>query len=457
MAFYYVKTDGANDGTATGDGGRYASKQTGAFSGLGVSGYYATIALAEGATTPPVSGDFILVSDAHSLSSGGTITYTGTATGGYVLVLTVSDTAIDAAGSSRGAEQTTGVADLIFLNDLSHKGMEYLSIDNITFGGLSANIFDDCRIGISSSGSVIFCTSDGIIAKFNNTEVVLDHASSTISIAGASSFHMYGGAVTTISAGITSLISGTANNAGAIARFIGVDLSSVSGTLVNGMGGSRANDDLIDIVFDRCKLASGVAFVGESLLSYNQRILLTRCSNVSAEAEHQYSLTSFSGTVIDDDVIRRADDEPFTDSGTNISYKIETSANCQPGSPLWFDYPTVRWSALSSASTDTLRFFIASTVALTSQDVWVEVVYPDGTTKELGNFISTRGFPLDADTLTTDAGSDWRDGAGAFTGNEYQIDVDTSGDVGADSYPTVRMHCSKASTTLYIASEYDLV
>jgi hypothetical protein len=60
-------------------------------------------------------------------------------------------------------------------------------------------------------------------------------------------------------------------------------------------------------------------------------------------------------------------------------------------------------------------------------------------------------------TLTTDSGSDWRDGAGALAGhNEYIIDVATSGDVGADCVPVVSISVTKANTTIYLASQYEL-
>jgi hypothetical protein len=60
-------------------------------------------------------------------------------------------------------------------------------------------------------------------------------------------------------------------------------------------------------------------------------------------------------------------------------------------------------------------------------------------------------------TLTTDSGSDWRDGAGALAGhNEYIIDVATSGNVGADCVPVVSISVTKANTTIYLASQYEL-
>ena len=60
MAYYYVRDDGgSNVGTATGDGGRYASEQT-SWPGA-TSGYYPNIEDANNATTPPAAGDYIIV------------------------------------------------------------------------------------------------------------------------------------------------------------------------------------------------------------------------------------------------------------------------------------------------------------------------------------------------------------------------------------------------------------
>ena len=60
-------------------------------------------------------------------------------------------------------------------------------------------------------------------------------------------------------------------------------------------------------------------------------------------------------------------------------------------------------------------------------------------------------------TLITDSGSDWRDGGSALAGhNEYYIDVDTSGDVGGDTVPIVKVYITKPSVTIQLASIYEL-
>ena len=65
MAYYYVKSA---FGTATGDGGRYASQQSGTMASLGAAGVYGSIAEAIAATTNPVGDDFILKGLAQSVA-----------------------------------------------------------------------------------------------------------------------------------------------------------------------------------------------------------------------------------------------------------------------------------------------------------------------------------------------------------------------------------------------------
>lgn len=459
MAFYYVKSGG----TATGDAGRNATKQTGTFAALGTANHYDNIVAAEAATTTPTAGDFILVSDAHSHTYAGAVNYTGVVSGASFVVLAVSDTAIDAArGANRAVEKSGSSSDIIFAGSYYAQGIEFTAGNDMSLGSASVNataLFEDCKIIVPGSNDRISPNRDGCMFRLIDCEVALNNAGASFRINAGGRIEMFGGSVTTTSAGITDLIAGSASVGGASGEYIGVDLTAVTGTLVNEMGASSSSDDGINILFDRCKLASGVALVGEALNGLNQRVTVMRSSTASSDAEYQLFIEDFGGELNDDDVIRRADDEPFTDSATDISYKIVTNAQCDRSTPFWFDFPTIRWSALSAGATDTLRFFIASTATLTKNDIWIELIYPDGTNKQTPNFISTKEFILDTGTtLTTDSASDWRNGASALAShNEHQLDIDTSGDVGTDSYPIARIYIGKASITVQIASEFDLV
>lgn len=458
MAFYYVK----NDGTATADAGRYATKQTGTFAGIGVSGYYASVALAMAATTTPVLGDFIFVSDVHSFSTSSSQNYNAPAN-----VVCVNDAAIDAGRSSgRGNETITGTSGDFNISTVALiSGLELQVGDNFVFTANST--VHDCKLILTGNGDeILIPTTDSSSIYMVNCELALNHAGARIRIQNAGTFFKQGGSVTTTSAGLTALFQDGFTAGGGTIDWSGVDISAVTGTILVGMGVNQSGDDVINIRFDMCKLASGVAFTNETFKSYDQRALFTRCSAVSAEAEHQYHLHAFGGDVDDDTTIRRAEDDAFEDSGTIISYKIVTNSDASVGQPLWFEFPNTRWMKLALESTDTLRFHIASTTALTDADIYVEISYPGGTTKQLAKFLSsapatiggTFDFLASGTTLTTDSGSDWRDGGSALTGhNEYVIDIDTSGNAGADSSPIVKIYVTKPSVTIQLGSIYEQI
>jgi len=454
MAYYYVK----NGGTATGDAGRYASQQTGSFATLGAANYYNDIAAAIAATTAPVAGDFINPSDLHSFSTASSITYTGL-TPPYFDIICVDDANIGQPRTSgnRGSEATTGSAPDINLNNVFFSGITLSSGDTITAANNCKLI--DSELIINGSSNRFLTSGDGAAVNLIGCDVVFDQASSSFSISGGGNLTIVGGAVTTNAVSLNSFLSGGATAGGLDCFVYGVDLSSISGTILDSVGGSTAEDS-INCAFDMCKLASGVSFDNEDFKRINQRALFTRCSDASAAAEYQYHLHAFGGDVDDDTTIYRNEDEPFTESNQKISYKVVTNSDASLGSPLWLDFPISRYSELSAGATDVLSFYITSATALTDKDIYIEVSYPDGTNKQTPNFISTGpltvGGTIDlmatGTTLTTDATSTW---TGALA-NLYQIDVSTAGDPGSDCQPTIKVYITKPSTTFYIASEYGL-
>ena len=455
MAYYYVK----NGGTATGDAGRYASQQTGSFASLGVAGYYNNIESAIAATTTPISGDFIGVSDAHSFTQATAYTYQGALVNPFFIVC-VDDLNIDAGrGASRGGEICTSTSNDINVNDQFISGIKLGSSDNINFNN-NCTLYD-CELSVSGSADIAISATTGedSVRMIGGVINLASSGSVAALIQGGASLSL--NAVTlTSGVSVTTFSEGGFINGGGEMNVSGCDLSVVTGTILSAVGAADV-DDSINVKFDMCKIAAGVAFTDEVFKSRNQRALFTRCSDSSAAAEYQYHLHAFGGDVDDDSAIYRNEDEAFTESNQKISYKIVTNADAALGAPLWFDFPVLRYSKLSAAATDTLRFYLTSNTALTDKDIYVEVSYPDGTNKQTPNFISsapqTVGGSLDlmaaGATLTTDATSTW---TGGLT-NKYQIDVSTAGDVGADCQPIVKIYVTKPSITIQLASEYGLV
>ena len=455
MAYYYVK----NGGSATGDAGRYASQQTGSFATLGAANYYNDIQDAiDNSTTGPVAGDFINVSDLHTFSTSATIAYTGLI-GATYYVASVDDANIDAGRTSGnfGDETTTGSSGDINITDQFISGMLLYSADNFNFTG--NNTIIDSVIKSTGGTDLISLSTDNVNLRFVNSEWRLDNPSGGLTIKNSAFFTMEGGKVTTISAGLNNFLQGAASGGGYTAIIKGADLSAVTGNLV-AAGGGAIDDDTIEVRMDMCKTDSGVSFCAVDFTRQHHRALFTRCSDSSAAAEYQYFLRAYGGDVEDDSAIFRNEDEAFTESNQKISYKITTTSGVNLGAPLWFDFPILRYSELSSASTDTLRFYITSNSALTDKDIYLEVSYPDGTNKQTPTFLTsapaTVGGSLDvmaaATTLTTDGASSW---TGALS-NLYQIDVDTSGDVGSDCQPIVKVYVTIPSVTIQIASEFGL-
>lgn len=476
MAFFYIRDSVDGTGSATGDGGRYASQQTGDWDTTfpSTASYYENEAAVIAATTPPVSGDTIYVSSIHFFNSGSVAI-----SNNYsdelppaITVICVDDANIEnyrTTESGRAREATTSgiAADITLQGSVIRYGMEYDSVDNIVLrnnGG--SNIYNDCKF-IINTNSFLHLASGQMVVEINDSEIALNNTGSNLFMSGAGQVSINRGCITTDTVGITNLFSIGFTSGGGIAKLTGVDCSVIVGRLMNSAGGAITSDDKIDVILDMCMLSATVVRANESFKSQEQRILTTRCSSDSSESEYQYGLTALGGDIDDDSILFRSEDPAFVSSGAKISYKVVTNSDASINTPLWFDVPNSRFAELSVGSSDTLRFFIASTVALTNADIWVTVSYPDGTNKQTANHAGSAPSALwtttinplaTPTTLTTDSSSDWRDGGNPLAGhNKYQIDVDTSGDVGADCVPIVRIFIAKPSATIQIASIYELV
>jgi hypothetical protein len=458
MAYYYVKTLVTEIGLADGtDNGRFATQQTGSFAALTTAKFYSNITQAFAAPTPPSSGDFICVSNVHDFTQPYSLIYNGVVDE-LCYILSVQDSDINLTSTTtRGKETASGAPNDFVPTDVILSGLEILVGD--IFQPMNSKFYN-CKITLLNASNYFALLGDGNIVTLIDSELAINEVNTDIIIANGASLKWVGGSVTTISAGLEILINGSFSNGGGVLDMQGVDISVVTGVLINGVGNDENSDDLVDVKLDLCKLAAGVSFVNETFKSYNQRALFTRCSDSSAAAEYQYHLHAFGGNVDDDSAIYRNEDEPFTESNQKISYKIVTNSDASLGAPLWLDFPVLRYSQLSDLANDTLTFHLTSDEVLTDKDIYIEVIYPDSINKQKPNFLSSAptaiGGTLDlmatGTTLTVDTTSTW---TGELT-NKYQIDLDTSGIAGSDCLPIVKVYITKPSITIQIASEFGL-
>ena len=458
MAYFYVKN---SLGTRTVGGG--LTQQTGSFTTLGAASVYATIAAAitDGATV----GDYVLCSDLHDFDSGGTSVVWSGSTAGYLCICSVDDANCDAYSAGATERTTSGTtADIDVSGLVAAYGMTLTFADDLKLlnSGSEFKAYQ-CSIGPINSTDGLRFIVDG--QAYELVDCTLDLAASTSRLATME----YGGIMTMRGGGFTrsggtnanSLTSGGFGNGGGTLNLFGVDLTIFNQVLFDAVG-SSTNDDSINIRMDLCDLNASATFFDEDFLNTYNDVFITRCTDSSSAAEYQYFKRTRGGDISDNTTFYRDGSTAYDDSAQKVSIQIASNADNSRFAPLAFDFPTID-AALSSASTDTLRIYILSADTLTDADIWAEAIYPDGTTKNIGNIatsqsnVLTGSFapdPLATGTALTTNTEAW---TGRTTENRYQIDIDTSGDVGADCVPTIRLYFAKASSTIYLDTTVDVV
>lgn len=443
MAFFPIKS---GFGTRVAGGG-FGSLQTGSFAALGADSVYASeiTAIADGAG----AGDIGQTSDLHDFDNGGSVvTLAGPTSGVPLQFHSVSDTNMDQ--DSSGAKIQTN-SFIITTGIIAYSGYTHDTSIAVETGNNSAAIYDNSTFSLTTTTDVVRVDLDGSIFKLTNCIINCAEVSCGITISNGGIFEWVGGSLTASTHIDRLTVGNTGVNGGGSIFVQGVDLTPVEDYLLGSFGGNQSSDDAMNFRIDKCKLSGLlIDFVEETLTDPNQFVLITNSSSSSTVAEHQFYQENIFGTVEDNTATFRNESEPFTDSGQKVSFECITTARTSRLTPLTFDMPS-RFAELSSASEDVLEIFLTSDTALTDNDVWVDLIYPDGTTKQLFNFLTTANANSlsTGTTLTTDATSTYTGGKA----NNYVISVDTSGDAGADSYPIIRINIGLASTTIYFDTE----
>ncbi len=459
MAYFYIRDHADGTGTATGDGGRYATQQIDDWDTTfpATTQYYGSFVDAFLATTPPVSGDIICFSDIHLHTYVVSVSIAGATTGGAgIILISVDDSSM--AAYKKGASEIVSLSnnDLLLGGAWTMYGVSFQANDDVS---LYSSVYAyDCVYTVPGASDRIFIAGNDSSGEYVNCTFNLDHNIAGLTAHGDSSAAVfYGGAVATISAGLDLLIATPP-------RYMlmeGVDLTGVTGHLVSIGGNINARQHTVR--FHKCELNAGlIGFNSSTVINRKCDILVTNSSSDSAAAEYQYYQQNYAGEAEDqDDAGIHRDESTAYPSGTKASIKAVTSSVC--GLAEWFgmDFPA-RFAALSSASTDTIRIYFAviNTVTLTNTNCWAELIYPDGTNKQHYNCLPNRAADLFGAGVehTTDSGSTWLDGVTPLAGyNEYYMDLDTSVDPGADSVPVIRIYLTEPSVTVYFDTTVDVV
>ena len=457
MAYYYVKAGGtANAGT---DNGRSATQRTGTWNAATID-YYPTIAAANSALTKPIDGDFIMVSHLH-VGTHSLVSVFFNSTGsvsGIGLVIVSVDNANQENYKPGASETITDAFSYYIYNNGLIAGVS-LSTDNDTINILNPGtewVIQDCTLTAQGSGD--FCVRTGAAGSFLrlvNVELVVESTGAEYFLLAAGNVVIWdGGSVSGVSPG--SLIDPFGTGGGAQIHITGVDFSSFTGALHEGMI-AGANDATL-MRLQNCRLNSSVTF--PTLVGGMHRLEIYNTDWLAGGGYHRFHVETGIGTAKNNDATYVTDIAPWYEGSIKSSIEVTTKSRCSNIRPFVFELPA-QYVDLSNTVSDVLSLDLLvdnTVVTLTDTDIAAFLVYPDGTTAIQANWISTGKTvgagnigtdPLAAGTTLTNTGglgdADWTKSISDVNATQYRLLMDTSVDPGQATAVSIRIEIYKES------------
>lgn len=437
--FYYVRDHADGTGTATGDGGRYTSQQTGDWDTTfaAATAYYSDVQTALGATTPPAAGDFVCVSSIHShTDSAASILYDALAEG--VTVLVVDDTAIDNQASLTGTGETTTLSggDISLDGSGIIDGMDITCSDDVTIGStrLEKPVLRNLalEIGVSAAG-IVNCNTANSSFRTENVDL-------TVSTNGTNAVHLIGqsGVMLEIEGGSTSVAASPTQ------PFLRVSNDECEAIIKN----HAIDPDLtklvqIDAGANRCKVSvencshSAATLLTGTILDRNSWVKIIN-GNDRDEYYYQGEVHTDTGVYITADGDKEAAD---------YSFKMVSNANAEVGREPLRVLIAKGYIDTSTAKTITTPILHDSATALTDADFYTEVVHLDDTT-DLGHIETDKAADIFSPAnLATDTNGKWTE---AMTNDNEQKSVVTTAQTGKAGRFEVWACLAKTSYTVYV-------
>ncbi len=463
MAWYYVK----NGGTATGDGGRVTTQRTGLWSAT-TSEYYDTLEDCIAATTEPGDTDLILISDlssnSYAIIADLILNQPGDQDGLGMMIVSVDNA--NQEDYKPGADETvTGAFSINFEHNVLIAGVDLTAGQGIQFETNGRFIrFSDLTISAIGANNVINTLgSDGVTLDLINVDINRSNALSGINISNGVLLRWYGGTLTGEATATVSAFVGYAD-AGATVLLMGVDLSVLTGDLVN--SANVSDSDAIDFKLIHCKLNSSVGLLSDTGYKLpHQKFEMRGCDDSIGSDLFRFHFQTGSGKAVNNDAIFVDNDVVWSETSKKSSIEITTTAVCGHPLPFIFDLPLGNsYINLADASSDVLRIPITTTLTLTDVDIAAYLMYPDGTTSVQANWV-TSGKTVGSGNFGTDpfsAGSTLPTSTTGWTGaktNKYHLELDTTGDAGQVQAIGVRIEVYKPSivaNTVFFGTELEL-
>jgi hypothetical protein len=393
-----------------------------------------TRALAEATLTALLgdmaAGDRGFIDDGHSESSASALTLTH---GGTVL-LPFFLICVDFAGTAdpsppvsadlrtsalvattgNTAISINGMAVYIGVQFRAGNAASNASINIANLDQAQALVFQNCELGVggtNASSTLLFGTAAASVNVASivclNTNIRFAASGQGLTLRSMRMVWQGGGLVGTAP---STLFKGAADAAGWL-TCVGVDLSTVTGSLVNVAIVAQYRIDFVE-----CKLGGGVAVTTGTFSGLGGcMVLLWNCD--SSDTHYRSEQYDYSGTGVTVTDVVRANGFTVQPENVAVSRRVTTSANVSRFFPWHADGPLVcsGWLSSTGSKTITIYFIHGQSAALTNGQIWLELEY-----------LGTSGFPQAlfahdgmADVLAASANQtatssiDWDDGATA--------------------------------------------
>lgn len=392
MAWYYVK----EGGTATGDGGRYASEKSAnswATEFTATSEYYDNLDVAFLATTIPADGDFVMVSHLHDkfygTSHGESIVWRGPTDTPGVLCYLLSVDDNDVTALKAGAHETNDEASSSFDNFILDGSVFHWGVDFTLNGEYLSNGTEQLLLSgmsLKFTGALDGQLQMQSTALVREVSIELGDADHTISRISGIAMH----GLTVPAASVAPVPELFDPVVGGRREHIGIDISNESTTQdFTGTPGQTARSLYSGILLPSSWVGD---FITDSQSTSSADSMELFNNYGDGDDDWSFYLQLGMGQIEATNSVYNDLSQTLPDQVTRISFKIDTEAPCTQAFPLIWQLPDMRLD-FNNSNENTITFKIGYTgTGLTDIDLALFVVYSDITNPNLMKFQAT--FPI---------------------------------------------------------------